>query len=541
MGGERGINAVSLRAAVTVCSVVALLLFAGGRVSLAEPRGASPPQSPLTEAMMLRDARSHRASSYDRTGRNRDFIGIKPKQTYRLAEIEGPGCIKHIYWTYIIGDEKTRKHLFRDLILRMYWDGEKRPSVESPIGDFFGVSNCALRPIRSLVLVANPGVEGSPHTYGLNCYFPMPFANGARIEVTNEGPVPLGIWYHIDYETYPQPPGWLDRAGRFHAQFRRAKRKALPELEGVNKTGEENYVILEATGRGSLAGYVLSVHNIIGNWWGEGDDMVFVDGESWPPSFHGTGSEEIFGGGACPDVEYTGPYTGFHLVENREGDQWYGKNGMYRFFVHDPIRFGKSIRVTIEHGHGNNLANDYSSVAYWYQAEPHAPFPALPSPAQRAVVDPPPAPCVEGAIEAERLLKDARTSKDRAQALRFPGTWSAARFLWYVANAVDDFVTIQVPVETGGTYDVVLYLAKASDFGTFQLKVDGKKVGAPFDGYNGKGGLGPTHVVRAEAVNFGTVSLTPGRHAFEFRVVGKNPAATSYMIGVDCIVLRRRE
>lgn len=103
--------------------------------------------------------------------------------------------------------------------------------------------------------------------------------------------------------------------------------------------------------------------------------MIFIDGEEWPPSIHGTGTEEIFGGGACPNREYAGPYTGFHLISNPD---WSGKNGMYRFFVTDPIRFQKSIRVTIEHGHNNDLANDYSSVAYWYQTEPHKTFPPFP-------------------------------------------------------------------------------------------------------------------------------------------------------------------
>jgi len=108
--------------------------------------------------------------------------------------------------------------------------------------------------------------------------------------------------------------------------------------------------------------------------------MIFIDGEKWPPSFHGTGTEEIFGGGACPNVEYSGPYTGFHLISHSD---WSGKNSMYRFFVSDPVRFEKSIRVTIEHGHANNLANDYSSVAYWYQTEPHKEFTPLLSAEER--------------------------------------------------------------------------------------------------------------------------------------------------------------
>jgi hypothetical protein len=143
---------------------------------------------------------------------------------------------------------------------------------------------------------------------------------------------------------------------------------------GQNIGGDENYVILEAEGKGNYIGCLLNVDNVAGGWWGEGDDMIFIDGEKWPPSIHGTGTEEIFGGGACPNREYAGLYTGFHRISSPD---WSGKNGMYRFFVTDPVRFQKSIRVTIEHGHNNNLANDYSSVAYWYQTEPHRPFPPL--------------------------------------------------------------------------------------------------------------------------------------------------------------------
>jgi hypothetical protein len=144
---------------------------------------------------------------------------------------------------------------------------------------------------------------------------------------------------------------------------------------GANLDGEENYVILEATGKGNVAGYFLNIDNVAHTWYGEGDDMIFIDGEKWPPSFHGTGSEEIFGGGACPNIPYTGPYTGYLRVENPD---YYGETSSYRFYVADPIRFSKSIRMTIEHGHANNFANHYSSTVFWYQSEPHAPFPKLP-------------------------------------------------------------------------------------------------------------------------------------------------------------------
>jgi hypothetical protein len=125
-----------------------------------------------------------------------------------------------------------------------------------------------------------------------------------------------------------------------------------------------------------MVGIVLEIDNPHGGWFGEGDDMVFIDGEVWPPSIHGTGTEEIFGGAASPNLEYAGFHTGYHLIENRD---YSGATGMYRWFANDAIRFTKSLRWTVEHGHANNFAIDYSSVAYWYQRAPHATFPRLPS------------------------------------------------------------------------------------------------------------------------------------------------------------------
>jgi hypothetical protein len=267
--------------------------------------------------------------------------------------------------------------------LRCYWDGEETPSVEVPLGDFFTVAHARIRQIRSVLTAVNPGF-GSSH--GLHAYFPMPFASSARITLEHRGDQPLGgalpaLWYHIDYETYDQP--LPDDALRFHAQWRQEKRTVAvgpqPNVQlhrGVNLDGAHNYVALDATGAGQMVGLLLEINNIAGGWYGEGDDMAFVDGESWPPAIHGTGTEEIFGGGACPTEEYAGPYHGFHLIESPD---YSGVVGAYRWFVHDPIRFTRALRWTVEHGHANNFANDYASVAYWYQTEPHAPFPILPT------------------------------------------------------------------------------------------------------------------------------------------------------------------
>ena len=226
---------------------------------------------------------------------------------------------------------------------------------------------------------------GMGSTHGMNAYFPMPFSTGARITLEHRGDAALGgmfraLWYRIDYETYDEPPP--EDALRFHAQWRQERPTTAvgpqPNVQlhaATNLDGRENYVALEAEGRGQMVGLVLEINNVAGGWYGEGDDMVFVDGDEWPPSIHGTGTEEVFGGGACPSSEYAAPYHGFHLLESPD---YAGLVGAYRWYVQDPIRFTRSLRWTIEHGHANNFANEYASVAYWYQAEPHAPFPALP-------------------------------------------------------------------------------------------------------------------------------------------------------------------
>lgn len=323
---------------------------------------------------------SYRVSSWDRSGGNADFLVLQPGQACTLADLKGPGCIRHCYCTMI----DPSRLVYRKIVLRMWWGNEQTPSVEVPLGDFFCIGNCLPRPVNSLMMAVNPG-SPALYSHGLNCYFPMPFASSARIELEYQstgdgGESPVRFWYHIEAESLAEMPP--ETTGYFHAQWRREKLTRSIDADstnvtlwgGVNLDGAENYVILEAKGRGQVAGLHLQVDNIAGGWYGEGDDMVFVDGEGWPPSYHGTGTEEVFGGGACPNAEYSGPYTGFHLVANTD---FSGKNAMYRWYVHDPIKFRESVRMSIEHGHANNFENDYSSVAYWYQLEPHAPFPQL--------------------------------------------------------------------------------------------------------------------------------------------------------------------
>jgi hypothetical protein len=216
-----------------------------------------------------------------------------------------------------------------------------------------------------------------------NSFFHMPFAEGARVEVVSElTREAVYLYYYIDYAGFDALGEGL---GRFHAQWRRenptrgvgqgsqSNREFL--LGGENKTGEDNYTILEAEGRGHYVGCVFNVHNLREtsdwNWYGEGDDMIFIDGERWPPSLHGTGTEDYFNTAWCPAQEYHAPYHGITLPG---AENWSGQISLYRFHIEDPVTFERSIRVTIEHGHANKRSDDISSVAYWYQEEPHRPF-----------------------------------------------------------------------------------------------------------------------------------------------------------------------
>ena len=355
------------------------------------------PASPLGGLPYVKKGRSLRSSSWDRTGGNRDFAQVEPGETHVLADIQGAGIIEHIWVT-------TRCYspqYLRKLVLEMYWDGSDTPSVVSPLGDFFGVGHATCTHYVSfpLSMVFGPrrGPKG-PFAAAMNSYFPMPFADGARIQLRNESDQRIeNLFYYVDYElTTEQAPEDL---GRFHAHYRQEKpatkvvhpsdieNPAPWDLPGTNLTGAENYVLLDAVGTGHYVGCVLSIDNFDASnqqftWPGEGDDMIFIDGEVWPPSLHGTGTEDYFNAAwGFPSGPYAGPYHGITLGSSVQ--EHFGLWSMYRFHIEDPVRFSESIKVTIEHGHANDQGNDYSSVAYWYQLEPHAPLPELPPVAER--------------------------------------------------------------------------------------------------------------------------------------------------------------
>jgi len=320
-----------------------------------------------------------RVSSYDRTGGNDDFVKIAAKNTIALLDDPGPGIITHIW----IGFGASEQYHLKKLVLRMYWDDEATPSVETPLGDFFGLGLGDYFQFESMPLAVAPDKA-------LNCFFPMPFRKHARITVTNEGSENLDDFYfNIDYQALNKDlPAYTMY---FHAQYRQATPNKgwtsdwtsndTPAVTAKkNLDGEGNYVWLEAAGQGHYVGVTMSVLQNQDGWWGEGDDMFFVDGEKLP-SINGTGSEDYFLGawdfGDRPFsyALFGAPVKGSELAGSR--------SSVYRFHLDSPIPFTKSLKATIEHGHANHRSDNFFSVAYWYQKEPHAPFPALPSVEER--------------------------------------------------------------------------------------------------------------------------------------------------------------
>jgi hypothetical protein len=254
--------------------------------------------------------------------------------------------------------------VLRTLLLRMFWDGESSPSVECPIGDFFGVGFAQYVSHTSLLIGETSG--------GFWSYFPMPFAKSARVEIENQGKIPcIKLFYRLEYRKLDKLEGDL---GYFHAQWRREN----PTTDG------QPYTILEAVGRGQFVGCVLNMQGLRPKKLGflEGNEMVWLDGES-EPSWIGTGTEDYFLGGWYFD---RGPFSApYHALTIKDVER--ARISAYRLHVPDAMPFRRSIKVAIEHGRKNAFPADYSSVAYWYQTEPHSAAYSVPGAEKRLVDD----------------------------------------------------------------------------------------------------------------------------------------------------------
>jgi hypothetical protein len=344
--------------------------------NLPASQASQPGQFRLPEYALGQDYRSLKQSSYDTTGGNSDRWPIAPGETKELFNSPGPGVITHIWFTI---SAQSNNHL-KEIVIRMYWDGNAKPSVEVPVGDFFGLNLGRYFLYQSAFLNCSS-------SHALNCYFAMPFRKSARITATNEGTRPVGSFYsNIDYQLVPALP---ERSLYFHAQYRqaapyRAVRFGSGDKE-LNPDGRLNHVYMETKGSGQLMGVTLGVIQNREAWMGEGDDMIFVDDET-KPVIVGTGSEDYFCGawnfgGRDGATAFANLYNGAPWINSPERPT--GEYCLYRWHADNPVTFRKYLKHTMEHGHANNRGDCFYSAAYWYQAEPFTDFPALPPAAER--------------------------------------------------------------------------------------------------------------------------------------------------------------
>ncbi|HUN84113.1 MAG TPA: glycoside hydrolase family 172 protein [Terracidiphilus sp.] len=367
----------------TMASVAGASTLLGAASSAAALPQSPDRESPVPEELFalarLRSYKARRSSSWDRTGGNADAVPVDVGQSATILDVTAAGVVTHIWFTI---SSRDPMHL-KNLVLRAWWDGESSPSIEVPIGDFFGLGLGEYFTYQSALLAVAP-------MKALNAYFQMPFERAARITVTNEGREKTeSLYYAVDYIALPNLPEGL---GRFHAQYRQAAPCKGWTNNWVNNwddsvgdkknlSGEGNYVFLEATGRGHFVGVSHAVLQNQEEWFGEGDDMIFIDGDTLP-TINGTGTEDYYNGawdfGGQP---FSYQHNGAPCIVDPE--RIGGRYCLYRWHIESPIAFEKSIKVTIEHGHANHRSDNFYTTAYWYQTEPHAEFPALPPIADR--------------------------------------------------------------------------------------------------------------------------------------------------------------
>jgi Protein of unknown function (DUF2961) len=476
--------------------------------TLTDARAQLDAGNPMAGLDQLKDFQSMRASSADPNWRNGngDCRWIKPGGQLVLADLSGPGRIAHIWFTIAHQDP----YYSRMMVLRMYWDGEKDPSVECPIGDFFGIGHGVDKPFDSLpVRVSSDGK-------GRNCYWPMPFRKSARIVVSNESDKPCdAFYYYIDWQKLKSLPA--DTA-YFNAKYR----QEFPCVMG------QNYLIADIEGRGHYVGTVQSVYLTSPGWYGEGNDQFYIDGEK-EPSLRGTGTEDYFCDG-WGFREQAGPFYGTPLWEGYDtGD----RGSAYRWHIPDPITFTKSLRVEIQHRGAQDFPDGtstgyierddlMSSVAYWYQVEPHKPWPPLPKGVDRL-------PFREiTLLKGHSAVATAKHSDGPIEEQSLGGVTDGKQ-LWFHPHEGNGWVEVSFDCATNMNAELTCKTVHSYDYGTWRALLDGQPVGQ-FDLYDS--------AISNGSEKLGLHNLAAGSHTLRFECVGKASKSAGYFLGFDALVVR---
>ena len=498
-----------------------LLISAGLLAVAAESAWAQavpvPPLDPIGIAR-LKDFEARRVSSNNLyVDSNDDSKRPVPGETLVLADLEGPGIVTHM-WITIAANEYGWPRLLR---FRIYYDGSKTPSVDVPFGDFFASAHGYERNIDSLM------IRNSSNGRSRNCYWPMPFHKSCRITVTNEGSRRVSMFYYqIDWQKHRRLPPDI---GYFHAYYR----QELPALSG------RHYEVLNVKGEGHLVGALLSVVQTEPEWFGEGDDLFYVDG-SPTPVMEGTGTEDYFNDAWSLRVS-NGLFTGVPIAE---GQGVGARLSGYRWHLPDPVPFKTSLRFLIEHkgwvrlGDGSidgfrERSDLWSSVAFWYQKGvaqdlPEPPFGPARLPHGNAAQ-----------FEVENDIKTV-TVRDGEASVQRDVFWSKD-LLFLKAKGPGSSINVPIDVAADGYYELVAQVSHAPGYGDYTAKLDGGPVGARpsgrarevrIDAYGSELYVAADHLI-------GWFNLSKGRHVLTFTCVGKNDSSRGYDLGIDNLVLAR--
>ncbi|HOX02286.1 MAG TPA: DUF2961 domain-containing protein [Candidatus Paceibacterota bacterium] len=446
--------------------------------------------------------------------RYRPVVRVGPGKRAVIARLSGAGAIVNFRARLDLPESPADRTVLRELALRMAWDGESSPSVWSPLGDFFGTAAGANR-YESLPL----GLAESGWWY---CHWWMPFADGALLEIENDGSEERAIEFEVDRVRWPREQA--EGRARLHAKWHRdAFLPAEPERA-------IDWTILDTAGRGRFAGVMLHVWNPRGSWWGEGDEKFFVDGEKFPSTI-GTGSEDYFGYAWCDPALFQ---NAFHNQTISMGNK--GHVSVNRWHIADAIPFQKSFAGFIEKYYPNRRPTLYAAVAYWYLMpggrDPYEPLPLSERAGYWTEIAAWKAP---GAIEGEqlRILRKTAGNPHEQSLDQFDGQWSNDAHLWWIQAKPGDQLDLAIPVRQTGKYLLSVQMTRAPDYGIVQLRLDGADLGRPIDLYHPS--VAPTGLL-----NLGEHALSAGQHRLTIEIVGANAQAKkSYMAGMDYVKLDR--
>ncbi len=438
-------------------------------------------------------------------------VTVRPGSTARVARIKGTRAITALKVNMDLPESPKDRDVLRELVLSIYWDGEKKPSVCVPLGDFFG-SAAGFNKYKSLPL----GMTDD----GFYCYWYMPFKKSALIKLTNDGDKKQTVNFTI---THALPSKPINNLGRFHAKWHRdAFLPKEPERRAIDWT------MLKTKGLGRFCGVMLHVWNPRGGWWGEGDEKFFIDGEKFPSTI-GTGSEDYFGYAWCDPTLFTNCYHNQTISMGNRGHVC-----VNRWHITDNIPFQKSFEAAIEKYYPNSKPTLYAATSYWYQAAGQS-DPYLPAPIEQRkgywveieVFK------VKGAQEGEKtkILSKTAGNAGLQDMFGYGPDWSNDAHLWWTGAKPGDTLELAVPVKKTATYKLTMQLTKAIDYGIVQLYLDGKKLGNPIDLFN-------NGVIATGVLDMGIHELEKGTHTLKVKITGTNKKAVKkYMFGLDYLKL----